>query len=108
MISRLSQHVLFAQQSVSCRSPQALFARLVSQKWPDVASVIASRHSKHAMKPGYTSLLIKDVVLPGFAYSGSGTACDLARVVHMRGRERTKSEWIEIVDRADDFRVDSI
>lgn len=101
-------HNIFTPQPASCRHARAMYIRLILHDWPDDACVVILKHLKEAMKPGYTTLLIDDVVLPDTGCSALGAAFDLGHMVMKSGRERTKGEWTELVGRVDGLRIDKI
>lgn len=52
-----------------------------------------------AMKPGYSKILIQDLVLPDQGAHWFTTTMDLELMLTMCARERTRAQFIELIDK---------
>ena len=69
--------------------------------WPDEACRKILRNLKTAMKPGYSKLLINDAVLPDRDCPSFAAAADLNMMSISGAMERTKRQWIDLIESVD-------
>lgn len=65
-------------------------------------------HIRDAMKPGYSTLLINEIVLPDEKCSHWGAAFDISMMAVVNGQERTKNDWEQLLGSVEGLRVASI
>lgn len=65
--------------------------------WPDDRCIEILKHLKDAMKPGYSKILIDDMVLPDAGAPWRKTAQDLFMMALAAAQERTESQWRELL-----------
>lgn len=92
---RKMAHDFFQPQPIA--GARAYFFHAVSHDWPnaDVARMFAE--VKKVMTPGYSKLLIYEVVLPAEGATHLMTTLDLALMSCTSGLERTEGAWRELL-----------
>lgn len=65
-------------------------------------------HSRDAVNPGYSTLLINEIVLPDEKCSYWGAAFDVLTRAIVNGRERTKNDWVELLGSVQGLRIEKI
>jgi O-methyltransferase domain len=58
------------------------------------------KNQADAMRPGYSKLLICDVVLPDTNCSEHGTGLDIGMMILHSGMERSESQWSQLLQQA--------
>jgi hypothetical protein len=66
---------------------------------PDEVSVKIVQRIKEAMKPGYSKLLINENVITATGASWEATALDLLMLSLLSSRERTESDWVQLLEK---------
>ncbi|PNS17189.1 Spermidine synthase [Sphaceloma murrayae] len=96
-----SQDIL---QPNSSKDPAAFIVRIVLYNFPKEDIVQILRRLSAAMKPGFTRLIISEVIMPGVEgdpMSQYLAALDLTMLAMFNGRERSLKEWKDLVAEAD-------
>jgi hypothetical protein len=83
---------------------RAYFFHAVPHDWPDADCIRIFKQVKDAFKPGYSKLLIYEVVLPKKAATGLMTTLDLQLLNCTSGMERTEEHWARLLKEAG-FRI---
>lgn len=60
--------------------------------WPDAEVKLILENTRHAMRPGYSRLLIDDVILDE-ENLGPETMDDVSMMMLVSGKNRTAAEW---------------
>ena len=60
------------------------------------------------MKSGFSTLLINDIVLPDANCSFFDAAFDISLMAILSGKERTRSEWMDLIQQVGDLKVEKI
>lgn len=66
------------------------------------------KHIRDAMKTGYSTLLINEIVLPDFGCSFWGAAFDVTMMTIVSGHERTGKDWEKLLDNVDGLHLEKI
>ena len=73
------------------------YFRQIFHDWSDDISVEILKHTAAAMKPGYSKILINEMVIPD---QGAGTipcGIDMLMMAVFAAKERTESDWRHII-----------
>lgn len=90
-------HDFFTPQPV--RHAQAYYIHACLHDWPDAQCRVILGHIRDAMRPGYSKLLINEVVLPDTgAAHWEFTGLDLLMMGACGSKERTAEEWRALVE----------
>lgn len=82
------------------KGARAYFMHSIMHDWPDdVCKTILSR-TVEAMKPGYSKLLINDVVIPTTGAHWENTAGDMLMMTQLSAVERTEDHWHELIEKS--------
>ncbi|KAK8062538.1 O-methyltransferase [Apiospora hydei] len=79
---------------------RAYFLHAVPHDWPDADCLRIFASIKAAMKPGYSKLLIYEVVLPARGATSLMTTLDLQLMNCVSGLERTEGHWARLLGEA--------
>ena len=90
-------HDFFQPQPAECRGARAYFLRQVLHDWPDDKSKIILSHLRDAMTPGHSKLLLNEVVLSDVGAPWQQTSLDWTMMAMLVSRERTESQWRELL-----------
>ena len=71
---------------------------LILHNWPDSACLAVLRHITAAMIPGYSKLLVSDMILPDKDYSEHSARFDWLMVIMLAAMERTEMQWRKLLD----------
>lgn len=82
------------------RGARVYFFHMIMHDWPDDACIRILRETAKAMKPGYSKLLINDMVIPSTNAPLIMTPFDLTMMAHHSGIERSERQWRALVPRA--------
>ncbi|KAG9253823.1 O-methyltransferase-domain-containing protein [Emericellopsis atlantica] len=102
---RKMAHDFFQPQPVV--GARAYFFHSVPHDWPDADVARMLAQIKSVMTPGYSKLLIYEVVLPARGATHLMTTLDLALMSCTSGLERTEGAWRGLLD-AEGFKIVSI
>ena len=72
----------------------------VMHNWPTDECVQILKNVRDAMTPGYSKILICDLILPDAGVSLRHAALDLGMMTLHSGMQRSKKQWAELVSRA--------
>ena len=74
---------------------------IIIHDWPDSQATIILRNIADAMVPGYSKLLLYEVVVaPGDTTDLHATSSDLTMMVFVAAKERTESMWKDLLKTA--------
>ncbi|UNI20306.1 hypothetical protein JDV02_006406 [Purpureocillium takamizusanense] len=93
-------HDFFTAQPASCRGARAYYLRLILHDWPDEQCGVILSHLRDAMAPGYSRLIINDLVLPDRGASWRQTSLDMVMMALLVSQERTESQWRALLEGA--------
>ncbi|KAK8038027.1 hypothetical protein PG994_014794 [Apiospora phragmitis] len=99
---RVMPHDFLTPQLV--RNARAYMFHAVFHDWTDEMSLVILKHTAAAMKPGYSRLLIVDVVLPPTGASAFQAGMDVTMMGLLSAKERTQRMWEELLSGAG-FRI---
>ncbi|CAO1603070.1 MAG: hypothetical protein LQ349_002951 [Xanthoria aureola] len=97
---RIVEHDLFAPDAVQpVKGSRAYYLHAVLHDWSDETSVKILKQVVAAMKPGYSKILINDIVIPatGTSYIQAGLDC---LVLQASANERTEAMWTKVIEDA--------
>lgn len=83
-----------ATTSAGCR---AYFLHAVLHDWPDAEARQILRNLRHAMTPGYSRLLVCEMVLPRTGASVSQAVMDMQMMSCVSAFERTEAAWAKLL-----------
>ncbi|KAI8627846.1 S-adenosyl-L-methionine-dependent methyltransferase [Xylariaceae sp. FL1651] len=90
-------HDFFEPQPVEYHGARAYFMRLILHDWPDAKCAIILSHLRNAMVKGYSKLLINEAVLRDTGAPWQQTSLDWTMMGMLVSRERTESQWRELL-----------
>ncbi|KAL1984025.1 hypothetical protein VTN96DRAFT_9622 [Rasamsonia emersonii] len=93
----IMEYDFFKPQPV--KGARAYFFRRVLHDWPDVRCIEILRNTASALKPGYSRILIGDVVLPARNPPLLPSLFDF-NMLTVAGMERTRKQWEELLEAA--------
>ena len=71
---------------------------IVMHDWPDDKCREILRQIIPAMRPGYSKILLNEIVLPDRNCPADFAAADINMMSVLSGLERSRSHWIELVE----------
>ncbi|KAJ2982221.1 hypothetical protein NQ176_g1534 [Zarea fungicola] len=81
------------------KGARAYYLHFILHDWPDeVCETILSR-IKEAMRPGYSRLLINEIVMPVVGAYWEATALDIMMMSQLCAQERTIKAWRQLVEK---------
>ncbi|RDW61789.1 uncharacterized protein DSM5745_10461 [Aspergillus mulundensis] len=95
-------HDFFNEQPVT--GSRAYFLHAVLHDWPDDKASLLLSNTRAAMVPGYSKLIIYDIVLPPTGASISQTTMDVNMMALLSAAERTQGDWEGLLTKAG-FRI---
>ncbi|KAI4177499.1 MAG: hypothetical protein LQ343_000480 [Gyalolechia ehrenbergii] len=84
-------HDFFSPQPL--KGSKAYLIRQVLHDWPDKECQVILSNLAAAIRPGYSKILINEIIVPDVGASDFITACDLVMMGLSGGMERTESHW---------------
>ncbi|KAM0261377.1 hypothetical protein ACHAQJ_002228 [Trichoderma viride] len=90
-------HDFFEPQPI--KGSRAYYFHSVLHDWSDKTVVDILKHVAAVMKPGYSKVLINDIVLPAMGASCYQTALDCF-MLQLSGKERTEAVWEKVINEA--------
>ncbi|KAH7015700.1 S-adenosyl-L-methionine-dependent methyltransferase [Ilyonectria destructans] len=93
-------HDFFEPQPITYCGARAYFMRLILHDWPDAKCAVILSHLREAMVPGYSKLLINEAVLSDTGAPWQQTSLDWTMMGMLVSRERTESQWRELLAKA--------
>lgn len=88
---------LFKPQPVA--GARAYFMHAVLHDWPDHAVLDIFAQLRPAMRPGYSKLLIADMVIPPAGASLQQTVMDVQMMSLLSAQERTQAHWAGLLEK---------
>jgi hypothetical protein len=76
------------------------FYHHILHDWSDKMCLEILRHVKKAMKPGYSKLLLHEMIIPETGASNFHSMLDMTMMAFNGGMERTGRQWKELLDEA--------
>jgi hypothetical protein len=73
---------------------------MILHDWPDDHCLKILKNTASAMKPGYSKVLISDVVLPDKGATSWPTESDIGMMSLLSAMERNHSQWQSLLERA--------
>ncbi|KAI1081430.1 S-adenosyl-L-methionine-dependent methyltransferase [Whalleya microplaca] len=95
---KVMPHSFFDPQPV--KGSRAYYFHAVFHDWPDNVAIQILKNMAVAMKPGYSKLLINDVVIPPTGISTVQAAMDCGMMASLAAYERTEAMWIKLINEA--------
>ncbi|KAI1764980.1 putative O-methyltransferase [Hypoxylon sp. FL1150] len=92
----LMSYDFFTPQPVE--GARAYFYHHIFHDWSDVKCTEILTHVRAAMKPGYSRLLIHDMIIPEQGASTFHAMLDMAMMAFNSGMERTERQWRELLE----------
>lgn len=89
-------HNFFEPQPV--KGAYLYYTRLVLHDWPDEACRKLLRATAAAMKPGFSRILLNETIIPEKDCPPLLAAADITMMSLLAGMERTKKQWIDLVE----------
>ncbi|KAH8803013.1 putative O-methyltransferase [Xylogone sp. PMI_703] len=90
-------HNFFEPQPI--KGSRAYYMHAVLHDWPDEKAVEILKHIAAVMKPGYSKVLINDIILPAIGTSCYQAAMDCI-IMQMSSTERTEAMWKKVIEEA--------
>lgn len=72
--------------------------RCIMHDWSDLKCKEILRNIVPAMKPGYSKLLISDIVLPETGVELFPATLDMLMLITLSGKERTRMQWDSLLN----------
>ncbi|KAH9991414.1 S-adenosyl-L-methionine-dependent methyltransferase [Xylariaceae sp. FL0662B] len=91
-------HSFFDPQPV--KGARAYYFHAVFHDWPDNVAVDILKNTAAAMKPGYSKLLINDIVIPPTGTSSIQATMDCEMMAALSAHERTEAMWKKLITEA--------
>ncbi|KAI1342877.1 putative O-methyltransferase [Xylariaceae sp. FL0016] len=91
-------HDFFMEQPV--KGAKAYYMKMVLHDWPDAACQDILSKLKPALKPGYSKILINEVVVPEQGATWFEAGVDLLMMWVHSGRERREGDWRALIEGA--------
>jgi hypothetical protein len=92
-------HDFFTAQPDSCRGARAYYLHSILHDWDDHHAQEILQHIRNAMLPGYSKLLVNDVLMPTHRASRRDTSVNLHMMAKLGARERTGDALSALVER---------
>ncbi|PMD42041.1 S-adenosyl-L-methionine-dependent methyltransferase [Hyaloscypha variabilis F] len=89
-------HDFFTPQPV--KGARVYFMHIILHDWPDDKVRDIFRQIIPAMRPGYSKLLLNEIVLPDQKCPADFAAADINMMNLLAGMERSRAQWIELVE----------
>ena len=91
-------HDFFTPQVV--KHARAYSLHSILHDWGDVEGLKILENLKPALKPGYSRVLLNEIVINEDRPTLAGTVMDMMMLAHLNVRERTESQWRAIIEKA--------
>ncbi|KAI9645579.1 hypothetical protein NHQ30_006321 [Ciborinia camelliae] len=82
------------------KNARVYFYHHILHDWSDYKCLEILQALKQAMRPGYSKLLIHELILPEQGVSAHNALFDLTMMAFNSGMERTGKQWVDLLDRA--------
>ena len=83
---------------LSFKGARAYYFRMIFHDWPDHQCTTILQHIVNAMKPGYSKLLINDIVLPDKGATWFATISDIHMMSVLGAMERSEAQWQQMLE----------
>ena len=93
-------HDFFTPQPETTRGARTYFLHSILHDYPDEECLKILDHIKAACKPGYSTLLINEAVIPSRDAHPVATGLDLVVMSALSGRERSQEDWESLLGKA--------
>ncbi|KAH8775295.1 S-adenosyl-L-methionine-dependent methyltransferase [Diaporthe sp. PMI_573] len=80
------------------KGARAYFMHSIMHDWPDHVCKSILTRVVEAMRPGYSKLLINDVVIPSRGAHWENTAGDMLMMTQLSALERTEAQWYQLIE----------
>ncbi|KAJ4415339.1 hypothetical protein N0V82_007389 [Gnomoniopsis sp. IMI 355080] len=91
-------HDIFSSQPVL--GAKVYYIHFLLHDFPDKQCRTMLRHVVRAMKPGYSRVLLNEIVVPALACPSFFAAADITIMACLAGIQRSKAQWISLVESA--------
>ncbi|KAF5020288.1 hypothetical protein F66182_7664 [Fusarium sp. NRRL 66182] len=92
------QYNFFKEQPI--KGARAYFLHHILHNWSDEQCFKILKRLREAMKPGYSKLLIHDLILPDVGMTAQQGICDIVMMTVCSAMERSRGEWTDLLSRA--------
>lgn len=89
--------LFFSNKVIGAR---AYFLHHILHDWSDEKCLEILKHLKDAMKPGYSKLLLHEMLIPERGASTFHSMLDMTMMAFNAGMERTERQWTELLNNA--------
>ncbi|KAK5749284.1 hypothetical protein LTS12_020664 [Elasticomyces elasticus] len=96
----------FTPQPAAYQHARAYYMRAILHDWPDADCATILAHVRDAMEPGYSTIMINEIVLPDTGCSWQHAAHDVTMMAAMSGKERTLAEWRGLIDGVEGLKIE--
>ncbi|KAJ5182715.1 O-methyltransferase [Penicillium capsulatum] len=94
----VQSHDFFTPQPV--QSARAYFTHSICHDWSDEDSIRIMKNLVPALKPGYSRVLLNEIVINEEKPTLAGTSMDMMMLAHLGVRERTEGDWKNLLEQA--------
>ncbi|KAK5676579.1 hypothetical protein LTS10_010880 [Elasticomyces elasticus] len=98
----------FTPQPAAYQHARAYYMRAILHDWPDADCATILAHVRDAMEPGYSTIMINEIVLPDTGCSWQHAAHDVTMMAAMSGKERTLAEWRGLIEGVEGLKIEKI
>ncbi|KAF3919679.1 O-demethylpuromycin-O-methyltransferase [Dactylellina cionopaga] len=91
-------HNFFTPQPI--HGAKAYYLKMVLHDWPDSQVVPILNNLKPALKPGYSKILINEIVIPETNADWFSTSVDILMMVVHSAAERREKQWRALIESA--------
>lgn len=99
-------HDFFTPQPI--HGAKAYYLKMCLHDWPNSECTQIPSQLKHALKPGYSRILLNEIVVPDEKAGWFETSVDILMMQVHSAQERREREWIGLVDAVGGLRVKHI
>ncbi|KAL5349386.1 hypothetical protein ACLOAV_005677 [Pseudogymnoascus australis] len=89
-------HDFFTPQPI--HGAKAYYLKMCLHDWPDPQCIQILSELKHALKPGYSRILLNEIVIPDEKAGWFETSVDMLMMQVHSAQERREREWVALVD----------
>ena len=73
---------------------------MIMHDWPDESCVTILKNIAAAMRPGYSKVLVNDIVIPDTGATRLQTQSDIAMLALLGSMERSEAQWRRLFEQA--------
>lgn len=99
-------HDFFTSQPI--HGAKAYYLKMCLHDWPNPQCIQILSQLKHVLKPGYSRILLNEIVVPDEKAGWFETSVDLLMMQVHSAQERREREWVALVDAVGGLRVKHI